>query len=93
MTGPEILDVGRDSLWTMLMVAAPVLVVALVVGLVISLFQALTQIQEQTLTFVPKLVAIVITLLIALPFMGSQLNGLMHRLADHVITGDIGKSG
>lgn len=93
MNGSEILDVARDALWTLLLVASPVLVVALLVGLVISLFQALTQIQEQTLTFVPKLFAIVITLLISLPFMGSRLDGLMHRLAEHVITGDSGKHG
>ncbi len=93
MNGAEILDIARDALWTLLLVASPVLVVALVVGLVISLFQALTQIQEQTLTFVPKLFAIVITLLIALPFMGARMDGLMHRLAEHVITGDSGKSG
>lgn len=87
MTPNQLLDVARDSLWTLLLVAAPVMLVALIVGLIISLFQALTQIQESTLTFVPKMVAIVLVLLIALPFMGARMGDLMHRLAQHVISG------
>lgn len=87
MTPNQLLDVARDSLWTLLLVAAPVMLIALIVGLIISLFQALTQIQESTLTFVPKMVAIVLVLLIALPFMGARMGDLMHRLAQHVISG------
>ena len=63
------------------------MLVALVVGLVISLIQALTQIQEMTLTFVPKIVAIFISLLIFLPFMGDALNGLMFRISDRIVNG------
>ncbi len=54
MTGAAIMDIGRDGIVTFLKVAGPVMVVALVVGLVISLLQALTQIQEQTIVYVPK---------------------------------------
>ena len=58
MTGPETLDVARDAIWTIVVVSSPLMVVGLVVGVVVSLFQALTQIQEQTLVFVPKILAI-----------------------------------
>ena len=69
MTGPETLDVARDAIWTIVIVSSPLMIVGLVVGVVVSLFQALTQIQEQTLVFVPKILAIFVTLLLALPFM------------------------
>ncbi len=87
MTGPETLDVARDSLTTLLLISAPVLIVTLLIGLVISLFQALTQIQEMTLTFVPKLIAVVVVLLLGLPFMGEALGSFMNRLADRIISG------
>ena len=61
MTGPETLDVARDAIWTIVMVSSPLMVVGLVVGVVVSLFQALTQIQEQTLVFVPKILAIFVS--------------------------------
>ena len=69
MTGPETLDVARDAIWTIVVVSSPLMVVGLVVGVVVSLFQALTQIQEMTLTFVPKIIAIMLSLLLLLPFM------------------------
>lgn len=87
MTGPEVLDVARDALLTLLLISAPVLVVTLLIGLAISLFQALTQIQEMTLTFVPKLIAVVVVLLLGLPFMGEALGSFMSRLADRIISG------
>ncbi|KLA43855.1 flagellar biosynthesis protein FliQ [Ligilactobacillus ruminis] len=62
-------DVMRDALIRVLIVSAPVILVAMIVGLIISIFQATTQIQEQTLSFVPKLAAIFITLIIAGNFM------------------------
>lgn len=62
---PEIaIDICRKAIQTILMCAAPMLIVALLVGLLISVFQAATQINEQTMTFVPKIVAVLITLLI-----------------------------
>lgn len=66
-------DVARQAIWVMLEVGAPVMLVALLVGLVVSLLQALTQVQEMTLTFVPKIVAIFLTLLVATPFMLGSL--------------------
>ncbi|MGB6797911.1 MAG: flagellar biosynthetic protein FliQ, partial [Xanthobacteraceae bacterium] len=57
MTGPEVLDVARDAIVTLLLVSAPMMLVGLVVGVVISLLQALTQIHETTLAFVPKIIA------------------------------------
>ena len=58
MDGAQVLDIARDGIWVMILVAAPMMIVGLVVGIVIALFQALTQIQEQTLVFVPKIIAI-----------------------------------
>src|SRR5258708_19920117 len=77
MTGAETLDVARDAIWTIVVVSSPLMVVGLVVGVVVSLFQALTQIQEQTLVFVPKIIAIFVTLLLALPFMPDSLQSHM----------------
>ena len=85
MTGPEVLDVARDAILTLVFVAAPLMLVGLVVGVVISLFQALTQIQEMTLVFVPKILAIFIAMLVALPFMADLLQGQMSRLAARIV--------
>ena len=87
MTGPEILDLARQAIYVMLEVSAPMMVVALVVGLAIALLQALTQVQEMTLVFVPKIVAIFLTLLIALPFMAQSLSGFMNLVAQKIVTG------
>jgi flagellar biosynthesis protein FliQ len=87
MTGPEVLDVARDSIMTLVLVSSPLMLIGLIVGVVISLFQALTQIQEMTLVFVPKILAIFIALLIALPFMADLLNSHMARLAARIATG------
>lgn len=73
MTPQMVLTMGQDALWMMLVVSAPLLGVALVVGLVVSLFQAITQINEATLAFVPKLVAAVAALSIAGPWMLATL--------------------
>jgi flagellar biosynthetic protein FliQ len=85
MTGAEVLDVARDGILTLILVASPLMLVALIVGVAISLLQALTQIQEMTLAFVPKILAIFLALLIALPFMGDALAGYMARIADRII--------
>jgi flagellar biosynthetic protein FliQ len=87
MTGPETLDVARDAIYTLIIVSAPVMLVGLVVGLAISLVQALTQIQEMTISFVPKILAIFISLLVALPFMAEKLHGQMLRIASHIVSG------
>ena len=87
MTGAEVLDIARDGIWTLIIVSAPMMIVGLVVGVIIALFQALTQIQEMTLVFVPKILAIFVTMLIALPFMGDVMAGYMMRVADMIVTG------
>jgi flagellar biosynthetic protein FliQ len=87
MTGPETLDVARDAVWTIVIVSAPLLIVGLVVGVVISLIQALTQIQEQTLVFVPKIIAIFVTLVLALPFMADAMHAEMMRITSRIIGG------
>lgn len=87
MTGPEVLDVARDAITTLIFVASPVMIVGLAVGLAISLFQALTQIQEMTLAFVPKILAIFVSLLVALPFMAEKLHAQMLRIASRIVTG------
>ena len=84
MSGSEVLDIAQDAIWVLLKVCAPALIVALVVGLLISFFQALTQIQEMTLTFVPKVIAIFFAMIIFLPFMGQTLAALMTTLADRI---------
>lgn len=87
MTGPEIVDVARDAITTLVLVASPLMLVGLVVGVAISLVQALTQIQEMTLVFVPKILAIFVAMLLALPFMADVLNGYMTRIATRISSG------
>ena len=87
MTGAETLDVARDAIWTLVIVSSPLMVVGLVVGVVVSLFQALTQIQEQTLIYVPKILAIFATMLLALPFMADALHSHMLRISSRIIGG------
>src|ERR671931_1319936 len=87
MTGPETLDVARDAIWTIVIVSSPLMVIGLVVGVIVSLFQALTQIQEQTLIYVPKILAIFVTLLLALPFMADSMHGHMMRISSRIIGG------
>ena len=69
MTEVQALDFAREAIWTVLKVGMPIMLIALVVGLIIALFQALTTIQEMTLTFVPKIVVIFVAIVVFLPFM------------------------
>jgi len=73
MDAQSAIDLAREALWTTLIVASPVLLAALVVGLVIGLLQALTQIQEQSVAFVPKIVVMLIVLSISLPWLISRM--------------------
>jgi len=81
MTPTDAIDFARSSMLVLMEIIAPSMLTALVVGLVIGLLQALTQIQEMTLVFVPKIVAIFIVLLISLPFAGAAISGLMSDIA------------
>jgi flagellar biosynthesis protein FliQ len=87
MSGADILDAGRDGVFTFFRVGMPIMLIALAVGFVISLMQALTQIQEQTLVHVPKIVATFLGLLLLMPFMGEAMAGYMARIAALIVAG------
>ena len=87
MTGPEVLDIAKDSIWTLIIVSSPLMVIGLVVGLVVALFQALTQIQEMTLVFVPKIISMFLGMILLLPFMGEAMASYMNRVAQMIISG------
>ena len=85
--GPaDVLDVSREAVFVMLKISGPLLGAALVIGLAISLFQALTQIQEMTLSFVPKVLVIFLSLLMLMPFMYSTLDVFAHNLMDRIVS-------
>jgi flagellar biosynthesis protein FliQ len=84
MTPADTIDFAREAIWVLLEIAAPAMLTALVVGLSVGLLQALTQIQEMTLVFVPKIIAIFLVLLIALPFAGQAMSGLMTNIASRI---------
>jgi flagellar biosynthetic protein FliQ len=86
MNDTDLAALLRDAMLVMLKLGGPPLMVALVVGLVISLFQAITQIHEVTLAFVPKVLAIGLALLLMGPFMLSTLSSYAHLLFDRIIT-------
>lgn len=85
MNGTEAIEIGRETVWIMLKIGAPVMLLALVVGLAIALFQALTSIQEMTLTFVPKIIVIFLGIMLMLPFMLSSLTTFSQGLFDRMI--------
>ena len=84
MTPTDAIDFARSAMLVLMEIIAPSMLTALVVGLGVGLLQALTQIQEMTLVFVPKIVCIFIVLLIALPFAGAALSGLMTDIAGRI---------
>ena len=85
MSATDVLEVSRQAVIVMLKVGAPVLGMALLVGLVVSLFQALTQIQEMTLSFVPKILVIFVSLLVLMPFMLSTMTTFGQSLMDRIV--------
>ena len=87
MSGAEVVDVARDGIFTFFKVGLPIMLIGLVIGLIVSLFQALTQIQEQTLVYVPKIVSTFLGLLFLIPFMSDALNSYMARIAARIIMG------
>jgi flagellar biosynthetic protein FliQ len=86
MDATQVLAAGQQGLWTLLMVAAPVLLAVLVVGLVVSIFQAATQINEATLSFVPKIIAAVAVLGLAGPWMVTTLVEYLQRVLQAIPT-------
>lgn len=75
-----VLDIARDAIYTIIITSAPLLIVSLVIGLIVSIFQTVTSIQEQTLTFVPKILGVFVTLLICGSWMMNNLSSLIERL-------------
>jgi flagellar biosynthetic protein FliQ len=73
MNEADALELARSAIWTILIAAGPPVAAAMLVGVVIALFQALTQIQEMTLTFVPKIIVVLATLTVAASFIGGQV--------------------
>lgn len=84
MSPADALEIAREAIFVTIKISAPVMLVALIVGLVISLIQALTQVQEMTLTFVPKILVIFLSLLLFFPFMLATLTSFTERLADRI---------
>jgi len=84
MDAAQVIEVMRDGIYVLIIIGAPVMATALIVGLIIALFQALTQIQEATLTFVPKVLAMIFVLILTLPFMIEELTGLNNRLYEKI---------
>ena len=80
MTEDIILGIGKDALWTTVMLASPLLLAALIVGLIVSIIQAVTQINEATLTFIPKMLAIVVTLVVLAPWMTQMITSYTTEL-------------
>ncbi len=87
MTEAELLDIAREGFRVLIIISAPPLLAGLLIGLIIALFQALTQIQEMTLTFVPKILLIFVTLVIFLPFMLNELSDFTRAMFDRAIAG------
>lgn len=87
MESGQVLELAKSALMLVLTIAGPLLVTALIVGMVIGLLQALTQIQEMTLTFVPKLLAMGVALIVSLPAIGQALADFMARISDLIVTG------
>jgi flagellar biosynthetic protein FliQ len=85
MNEVEVLDIARDGMMVMLLVAGPMLLVGLVVGLAISIFQTLTHIQEMTLTFIPKILAVFGSMVIFMPWMLRELTEFTQRIMDKIV--------
>jgi len=80
MTPESVISLGQQAVLTMLLVSAPMLLMALAVGLLVSIFQAATQINEMTLSFIPKLIAVFVTLIVAGPWMTALLVNYIREL-------------
>ncbi|MGH6620723.1 MAG: flagellar biosynthesis protein FliQ [Alphaproteobacteria bacterium] len=85
MNEAQVMDFAREAVFTMLKVATPIMIVGLIVGLAISLFQALTSIQEMTLTFVPKILVVFTSLLVLLPYMFETMQRFMESVAGRIV--------
>ena len=80
MTADQVVDIARDAIWMILKLSAPMLIVSLVVGLIISIFQTITSIQEQTLTFIPKFLAIFLVIILCGSWLLTNLSEYVQNL-------------
>ncbi|PYE29148.1 flagellar biosynthesis protein FliQ [Rhizobium sp. NFR03] len=87
MNEADALDMVQTAMWTVVVASGPPVLAAMVVGLVVALIQALTQVQEMTLTFVPKILAVLVTVAIAAPFIGSQVSIFTDIVFSRIQTG------
>lgn len=85
MNESEVIEICREAIIVMLKVVGPILLAGLVVGIIVSLIQTVTQIQEMTLTFIPKMLVIFSITIWLLPFMMSTLGGFTHSLTDRIV--------
>jgi len=86
MNEAAVLELGRESMWVVLKIAGPIMMMGLLIGLIIALFQALTTIQEMTLTFVPKIVVIFGSIVLFLPYMLSSILEFSQKLFDRMVS-------
>lgn len=93
MTETDVVQLGREAIWVAIRVGGPMLGAAMAVGLLVALFQALTQINEATLTFVPKIIAVAVVALLSAPFMVATLDGFARELFDRMIAVGLGDTG
>ena len=84
MNQADALDLVRSAIWTVMLASGPAIVGAMLVGVFISLLQALTQIQEATLTFIPKIIVIFLVAMLTAPFIGSVLFGFSEQVYSHI---------
>ena len=82
----EVVDIARESIFVLVKMVAPMLFLAMFIGLIVGIFQALTQIQEMTLAFVPKIVCVFFSLILLMPFMLAQITGLAYSMYDRIIS-------
>ena len=87
MSPGDTLALAKSALLLVLTIAGPMLIAALIIGVVIGLVQALTQIQEMTLTFVPKILVIGVVMLMSLPMIGQALSAFMNELSSRIVSG------
>jgi flagellar biosynthetic protein FliQ len=83
----DAIELGRQAIWTVLLAAGPAVLCGMAVGIVIALLQAVTQVQEATLTFVPKMLAILLVLAMASSFIGGQVGLFTELVYGHIVSG------
>ncbi len=86
MNEVTVIEVGREALWVILKISGPIMLTGLVIGLIIALFQALTTIQELTLTFVPKILMVFVAIIVFMPFMMTTMTEFARQLFDRMIS-------